>query len=55
MKLYIFFYINIFIINYKYNNKYNFFKRKKNKNNDLIIIKTDNIGDYILFRNFLQF
>ena len=54
MKLNIFFYIKYFY--YKIiNNIVNiiFLKEKKNKNNDLIIIKTDNIGDYILFRNFL--
>ena len=54
MKLNIFFYIKYFyykIINIIVN--IIFLKEKKNKNNDLIIIKTDNIGDYILFRNFL--
>ncbi len=54
MKLYIFFYIKYFY--YKITNiivNIIFLKEKKNKNNDLIIIKTDNIGDYILFRNFL--
>lgn len=54
MKLYIFFYIKYFY--YKITNivvSIIFLKEKKNKNNDLIIIKTDNIGDYILFRNFL--
>ena len=54
MKLYIFFYIKY--LYYKITNiiiNIIFLKERKNKNNDLIIIKTDNIGDYILFRNFL--
>lgn len=54
MKLYIFFYIKY--VYYKITNiivNIIFLKEKKNENKDLIIIKTDNIGDYILFRNFL--
>jgi ADP-heptose:LPS heptosyltransferase len=54
MKLYIFFYTKFFyykIINIILSIIY--LKAKKNTNNDLVIIKTDNIGDYILFRNFL--
>lgn len=54
MKLYIFFYIKFFY--YKIINliiSIIFLKTKKKTNNDLVIIKTDNIGDYILFRNFL--
>jgi ADP-heptose:LPS heptosyltransferase len=54
MKLYIFFYIKYFF--YKITNlivNIVFLKINKSKSNDLIIIKTDNIGDYVLFRNFL--
>ena len=55
MKLYIYFYLKYFyykIINLTVN--IIFLKINKNKSKDLIIIKTDNIGDYILFRNLLQ-
>lgn len=54
MKLYIYFYLKYFyykIINLAVN--IIFLKINKNKSKDLIIIKTDNIGDYILFRNLL--
>lgn len=54
MRLHIFFYVKFFY--YKFTNiVVNALLQKITKisNNSLIIIKTDNIGDYILFRNFL--